>query len=131
MIGDKPLSKKEINKRYYEKNKVKLSRNNSKKAILWRKSHPLKARLYDKKRHNDRKEKEKIYQRKYKRKIDPIKLACRTILNNAIKLGKIEKGDKCEKCGNEKVEAHHPDYNYPLDVEWLCSKCHAFIHHPY
>lgn len=32
------------------------------------------------------------------------------------------------KCGSDKVHAHHHDYSKPLDVEWLCSPCHKFLH---
>lgn len=34
----------------------------------------------------------------------------------------------CEKCGDEKVEAHHDDYSKPLEVRWLCRK-HHLEHH--
>lgn len=44
----------------------------------------------------------------------------------------IRKGDliktPCEVCGIEKVEAHHPDYNRPLKVMWLCKKHHVEWH---
>jgi hypothetical protein len=33
----------------------------------------------------------------------------------------------CEICGG-KAEAHHPDYNRPGDVRWLCRKHHAQLH---
>ena len=33
----------------------------------------------------------------------------------------------CEVCGG-KAEAHHPDYNRPGDVRWLCRKHHAQLH---
>lgn len=47
----------------------------------------------------------------------------RNTLNNALNRGEVKKG-VCEVCQEEKVEAHHPDYNKPLDVKWLCK-----IHH--
>lgn len=31
-------------------------------------------------------------------------------------------------CGATKVEAHHPDYSKPLEVEWLCRKHHVERH---
>lgn len=34
----------------------------------------------------------------------------------------------CEKCGNPKTEAHHPDYSKPTLIQWLCFKCHR-LHH--
>jgi ribosomal protein S27AE len=34
----------------------------------------------------------------------------------------------CEVCGEKKVEAHHDDYDKPLDVRWLCPAHHAETH---
>lgn len=32
-------------------------------------------------------------------------------------------------CGEIKAEMHHNDYSKPLEVIWLCRKCHENIHH--
>lgn len=41
--------------------------------------------------------------------------------------GKIEKLP-CFVCGSEKSEAHHPNYDAPLDVIWLCDTHHKQTH---
>lgn len=53
----------------------------------------------------------------------------------AILRGKLEP-KPCEKCGfdgefkdgRNAIQAHHDDYNKPLDVRWLCQKCHHEWH---
>jgi hypothetical protein len=38
--------------------------------------------------------------------------------------------EPCEVCGTtENVEAHHPDYSKPLDVQWLCFTHHRELHY--
>jgi hypothetical protein len=34
----------------------------------------------------------------------------------------------CEVCGEVKAEAHHADYNQPLEILWLCKKHHCERH---
>jgi DNA-binding XRE family transcriptional regulator len=47
----------------------------------------------------------------------------------AIKVGKLIPKTYCEKCeGRIGTVAHHPDYNKPLEVIWVCTICHARIH---
>lgn len=58
------------------------------------------------------------------------------ILEYAIRKGKIKRLSKCERCGDTgvfkdgrtKIQAHHCDYNKPLDIIWLCQKCHHEWH---
>jgi ribosomal protein S27AE len=48
-------------------------------------------------------------------------------VKRALRSGDIKR-KPCEACGNAKAEAHHEDYSKPLDVQWLCRRCH-FRHH--
>ena len=46
----------------------------------------------------------------------------------ALRRGDLVKGP-CEQCGTtSKVEAHHDDYNKPLEVRWLCFSHHREWH---
>ncbi len=51
-------------------------------------------------------------------------------INNGIENKKIIKPARCSLCKMSKprIHGHHWDYSKPLDVFWLCSQCHAFIH---
>jgi ribosomal protein S27AE len=42
----------------------------------------------------------------------------------ALKKGVLQKG-VCVVCGATEVVGHHEDYDKPLDVIWVCVKCHA------
>ncbi len=55
------------------------------------------------------------------------KANARSYLNVYIKRGKIQK-ESCSNCGEPVAEAHHEDYNKPLDVIWLCRICHLNYH---
>ena len=56
-----------------------------------------------------------------------IKYLAQCILQTAVKRGKIKRLP-CIVCNNIKSEAHHYDYNKPLDVIWLCDKHHKEKH---
>src|SRR5258707_11637000 len=48
---------------------------------------------------------------------------CITRVYKAVKSGKLER-KPCVVCGSRPTHAHHFDYSRPLDVIWLCPKCH-------
>lgn len=63
-------------------------------------------------------------------KINSYKAKARQRLTDAVKRGDIKRSDACEACDMEglDIEAHHPDYNEPLTVLWMCTLCHAGLH---
>ena len=44
----------------------------------------------------------------------------------ALKAGKLIK-QPCAVCDNRDSESHHDDYQYPLDVRWLCKTHHIMF----
>lgn len=116
--------------------KAKVRRNRAKKADYYR--------AYDRKRYRDspdRKENARksanspagmISRARYAEKIkieNPEKLKARRAISNGIRDGKIERGTACHFCASShNLQAHHEDYDHPLDVVWLCAKCHGKLH---
>lgn len=57
-------------------------------------------------------------------KRNPDRVMVYNIVKSAVKRGILKKGP-CAECGiRGKTEAHHEDYSKPLDVKWLCRRCH-------
>lgn len=58
------------------------------------------------------------------------------MVETAVQQGVMQRKSACEECGasgifkdgRSKIQAHHDDYNKPLDVRWLCQKCHHKWH---
>ena len=59
------------------------------------------------------------------------------ITEKAIQKGVLVRPDICDTCGGDgrkfrdgrhPIQAHHPDYNKPLEVMWLCQPCHHEWH---
>lgn len=50
----------------------------------------------------------------------------RWAVNRAVAAGRLIK-QPC-RCGEIKVDGHHPDYSKPLEVVWLCRPCHMDEH---
>ena len=49
--------------------------------------------------------------------------------HNKLRGSKLKRSIFCEECElPAKTEGHHPDYNKPLEVKWLCKTCHTEAH---
>ncbi|TIL43651.1 hypothetical protein [Mesorhizobium sp.] len=48
-------------------------------------------------------------------------------LRSALKRGLVIQ-EPCEECGALDAEAHHPDYDRPMDVRWFCRRHHKQEH---
>lgn len=69
---------------------------------------------------------EKLAYAKEWRKNNKIKSNAHHQVRMALKHGVLER--KPCYCGDVNSDAHHPDYNHPLQVEWLCRKHHIRKH---
>lgn len=87
---------------------------------------------------------QKIYSRKYRqtetgkmvtcmasakaRQLYPQKVKAINAVNNAIRNCKLLR-QPCSVCGtNKNIHGHHPNYNKPLDIIWLCRTHHMGVH---
>jgi hypothetical protein len=58
---------------------------------------------------------------------NPLGYAAHSAVSNAVRDGRLAKLP-CLFCARTDVHAHHRDYAKPLDVIWLCPKCHHRLH---
>lgn len=63
------------------------------------------------------------------RRMHPEREAAYRAVARALKSGRLEKAPACEGCtASCALHAHHQNYAEPLNVVWLCARCHAHHH---
>lgn len=101
------------------------------KSKRYREANPERSRESTR-RWKERNPKKVAAQQKRYREQHPGKHRARHMLKNAVRAGRLSKPECCEDCGvltkPRHLHAHHPDYSKPLEVEWLCRKCHRQRH---
>jgi hypothetical protein len=70
-----------------------------------------------------------MYGEAYRDYVVKPKLRAHNLLHYYLNTGKVKRLP-CEiaGCKETKTEGHHPDYNEPLTVLWLCKKHHTEVH---
>lgn len=61
------------------------------------------------------------------RREDKRRMQCHSAVARALMKGVVVP-TPCFVCGNERTVAHHPSYDLPLDVVWLCQAHHVQLH---
>lgn len=118
---------------FYTCNKWQCKSCVKKKYMEWCDKNPDKVRAKRQRYRDKNKEEAKEYYRgwykKNGRKRDPIKQAAHTMVAEAIRKGIIVRPTECSVCNDtNKIEGHHNDYYQPLEVIWLCNRCHRKLH---
>lgn len=71
----------------------------------------------------------KTYRNNYYR-LNRQKLKAHKAVYRATLKGILVRPSTCSLCGSSRsIEAHHSNYLKPLDVKWLCRRCHGRLHH--
>jgi hypothetical protein len=60
----------------------------------------------------------------------PVANAAHRAAYNAVRTGCLTRPSACERCGqpSSRLDKHHADYSRPLDVIFVCPRCHRNIH---
>ena len=99
-------------------------------AAKWKENNPEGARESIRTRNARRREKTREWMRA---NADGPKLKANSLLNSAVRRGKIVKPSVCSDCKQDtprrRLHGHHEDYSKPYDVVWLCAACHGKRHY--
>lgn len=71
----------------------------------------------------------RIWRREYFRRYDKFKQQAHRKVYRAVMSGCLIRPTICSRCQKSKpLHAHHRDYSKPLQVQWLCYRCHKVAH---
>ena len=120
----------EVAREYKKRHKTRLDAQKKVHYILNRNEICEKAKKYNQCLTDDQRKKKHEYYLNWSKTEGAKKYqkASKTVLR-AVKNDILIKPNKCTLCfKEEKIEAHHPNYDKPLEVVWLCRSCHGKVH---
>lgn len=120
------LTSSERRRRYYKSHRDAVLAYNKEYRKNNRSKFAAYSKVWRQKHREELLERQKEYQKKYIDNNTDVSKS-HSKVHAAIKQGRLVK-KPCEICGEKIAEAHHDDYSKPLDVRWLCKKCHAKWH---
>lgn len=107
---------------YYANNKGKVQA----AVLLYAENHREERRMYLRRYRETHRQEGAKYQNARRK---TIKGKASALLRRAVARGDIVKPARCSCCGRytkrRSLHGHHDDYTKPLDVRWLCTKCHG------
>lgn len=119
-----------IAREYKRKNKERLDK--LKKAHYYKNRERIceKAREYSKNLSEEKRKRKHKYYLKWSKTENAKKYKnAHKAVYRGLQKGILVRSNKCVLCfSEEKTEAHHPNYDKPLEVVWLCRKCHGRLH---
>jgi hypothetical protein len=124
---------KKTQKEYYEANKESFiernKRNRDKKPEYYKELNRTCGKAYRLAHREEIIERCRKYNKTYKRKhpTDPIQDRARSLVNEAIRHGRLIR-QSCQLCNKPNAHAHHEDYSKPFEIMWLCRSCHINWH---
>jgi len=69
---------------------------------------------------------QRIINRACRLRCDPLASRAHGSVARALRKKIISRGP-CQRCGDPKSESHHADYTKPMEVMWLCRRCHIAV----
>ena len=137
---EKKIKRAAYMKEYRQKNKVRINaknkewrdRNKEKSnsySRKWYTQNPVQSHTRTKRWRQKNLELARSYTRDWERK-NPEKRRAHFLVLTAVRNGTLERPTSCSCCGTAEsvIQGHHEDYSKPLDVIWLCRKCHKQKH---
>ena len=105
-----PGKERKATRLWYEANKEQQIQ----RITQWKRDHPERVAAYARRNYTQ-------YPDKHK--------ARTLVASKAIAAGDLNRPEHCTHCHSKgNIQAHHHDYSKPLDVEWLCTRCHGEEH---
>lgn len=92
---------------------------------------PEKLSAYEKQRNSTFERRQQFLDGQRRRRSNhPEKARAYNIVRRALITGWLVRPSVCPVCNEPRpVQAHHADYSRPLDIEWLCFRCHRERRH--